>query len=292
MAVFGPDFVVKIGDVELSNLEIPATINFGGKQKIGKHQLPGGARILDAMTQDDDDITWEGMFTGPDAFARARQLDGYRKTGEQVTLSYHTLSYTAIVAEFVGNFERYYQVPYRIVLMVVEDLSLPPALSPGNSVFDLLNSDLAQTLETALALGMGISSAIPGPVASSVGVNPQTPGITAPVLTYGMSLDDLAAALTVVREDTDAIVTPSGVTVASVAQLVAALQVAQNQCAALMAESETVLGVATVPGGVTAGSPDPAAFLSYLATCDQAVQINQQDDYLTRMNRNTSSGAL
>lgn len=292
MSLLGPDFKLVLQDMTFSDMEIPGTINFGGKQILGIHQLPGGTRIIDVMSRDDADIEWEGIFLGPNATPRARQLDFYRATGQQVTLLYNTFQYECVVVDFHADFERFYQVPYRIRLAVIIDLSAPPQLAAQNSIFDLLTSDLASVLETGVALGMGIASALPSPVSSAAGINPGSTAITAPAAGDGMDLTALAEDLTVVEADIATVTTSVGVTAATVAQLEAALVTSENECAALMLQSETALDSAVAPGGVIAGQPDPAAFLAYMDICNQAAEIVAMNSLLQRMSKNAASGAL
>lgn len=292
MSYLAPDFSIALGGVTFKDDEIPSTISFGGTQKGGVHQLPGGVRVIDTMSADDTDIPFEGMFFGADAFVRARKIDVFRKSGQQLAFKYYKLNYLVVVWEFKADFERYYQIPYRITLKIVSDLSAPAQLPAANSVFDLLNSDMAHVLEVGLALGMGIVSSLPSPVASSNGINIQPNVITAPPVGDALDLTTLAADLTVVRADVSAIVTIEGVQPASIAQLVAALQLASTECGSLMSESDVTLGGASTPGGIVAGAPDPDAFLAYVDINTQAALIVDQGAYLSRMQANAASGAL
>jgi hypothetical protein len=292
MSMLGPDFKLVLQDVTFDGMEIPGSINFGGRQILGVHQLPGGTRIIDVMSRDDADIMWEGIFLGTNATQRARQLDFYRQTGQQVTLLYNTFQYLCIVEEFHADFERYYQVPYRITLKVVVDLSAPPQLAAQSSIFDLLTSDLASVLETGIALGMGIASALPSPVSSAAGISLSSTAISAPPAGDALDLTQLAADLTTVESDIATVTTSANVTAATVAQLEADLTASENECAALLLQSEAALDSASAPGGVISGQPDPAAFLSYMDICNQAAEIVAMNSLLTRMNKNAASGAL
>lgn len=119
--------------VILQLFEVPTEINFGGEQMLKVHQLVGGARIVDAMGRNDADITWEGMFTGPDALIRARYFDGKRTSGEVLTFNYFGFRYKVIIKSFNARVQLFYRIPYSITLQVVEDLTLPiPFIIPTN----------------------------------------------------------------------------------------------------------------------------------------------------------------
>ena len=130
-----------LGTVTFQGFEIPEKVNFGGKQSLITHKLPGGARVIDAMGRDDDDIAWGGRFRSNSAGPRARAVDAMKNAGRPVTLSWDAFRFQVVVSEFKADFERPYEIPYTITCHVVT----APSLSvPG--LADLLGSDLARTL--------------------------------------------------------------------------------------------------------------------------------------------------
>jgi hypothetical protein len=156
-------------DPSSSTLDVPDKMPWGGAQRIGVHQLPGGVRIVDAMGPDDLDITWSGMFFGPGATEKGRYLDYLRKRGGPVTLSWDAFQYTVIVERFEGDFERFYQVPYKVSCKVIEDLTQPVGIAMQNSVDDLVRADMTNVLSVAQALGMTVTGALPGPFSTTLG---------------------------------------------------------------------------------------------------------------------------
>lgn len=127
------DTFVTLGDIILQLFEVPEYINFGGEQMLKVHQLVGGARIVDAMGRNDADISWEGIFTGPDALIRARYFDGRRADGNVLTFSFFGFRYKVIIKAFNAQVKLAYRIPYNITLQVVEDLTLPiPFIIPTN----------------------------------------------------------------------------------------------------------------------------------------------------------------
>lgn len=138
-----PDLALTLGDFEFSRLEIPQSINFGGEQRIAVHKLVGGKRVADAMGRDDDPVSWSGMILGENALQRAKYLDNLRVNGNTLILSYHEMFYKVIVQEFKAEFERFYKIPYRISLLVVEDLTSPVTDIAPDGIDYLIQDDMA-----------------------------------------------------------------------------------------------------------------------------------------------------
>lgn len=113
--------VLILGPVAFDSFEVPARIDFGGRQRIFVHTLPGGARIIDTMGRDDARITWSGAFSGPDAALRARLLDILRSDGAVWTLAWDAFSYSVVIEEFQAQYERSNWIPYRVSCTVLAD---------------------------------------------------------------------------------------------------------------------------------------------------------------------------
>ena len=150
--------MLQLGTFLFEDFEIPERINFGGEHRLVTHRLMGGQRIIDAMGQDDADISWEGRFRGFDAAFRARQIDGLRQQGKKVSLVWHTFAYDVVVALFSADFERVNEVPYRITCRVVQDQAAAMGGLLSKGIDALLGDDLG-------ALGSAIK-AYSAPLAS------------------------------------------------------------------------------------------------------------------------------
>ena len=137
------DVVLQLGDITFDWFEIPEVIPFGGAQRLARHQLPGGRRVIQALGRDDAPIAWEGIFLGEQATDRARALDAMRVAGAPVTLSWHEFLFTVVVAECSLRFEHPARVPYQITCEVVEDLTAAITQAPRNSVDMTIREDLA-----------------------------------------------------------------------------------------------------------------------------------------------------
>ncbi len=112
-----------LGPVLFQGFELPSTIAWGGAQRLAIHRMPGGSRVIDAMGRDDNDITWAGIFTGPDAATRARGLDLMRSSGNLWPLTWGSFFYSVVIAKFEAQQVRSNWIPYQISCCVLQDES-------------------------------------------------------------------------------------------------------------------------------------------------------------------------
>lgn len=115
------DIVLILGPIAFQEFELPSGINFGGRQILAVHRLPGGTRIIDAVGRDDSLISFEGIFTGSNATLRARTLDALRVAGIPLQLNWDVFFYTVLIAEFAADYQNGWWIPYRIVCTVLQD---------------------------------------------------------------------------------------------------------------------------------------------------------------------------
>ncbi len=152
--------ILTLGAVVFQGFEVPENIRIGGEQALVVHKLPGGARTIDAMGPDDADIPWSGRFRGYQAESRARQLDGYRKAGQPLELTWSTYRYQVIVRSFEADYRQPFEIPYSITCMVVTDEG-SPILSGFPGLDQLIGSDLANAVTLGGAINVAsITSAI------------------------------------------------------------------------------------------------------------------------------------
>jgi hypothetical protein len=126
---------------------LPERIGFGGTQRLAVHRLPGGGRVIDALGRDDADIAWSGIFTGPDASARARLLDGMRVAGAALPLTWDAFYYTVLIERFEAQYAHPTWVPYKLSCTVLRDEAAPVAIATP----DLVGSLLADLTVAAVA---------------------------------------------------------------------------------------------------------------------------------------------
>jgi hypothetical protein len=146
-----------LGPVVFRNFEVPCGINFGGKQRLAVHRLPGGGRVIDALGRDDADICFAGIFCGDDATLRARLLDEMRVSGVLLPLTWDVFFYTVVIAQFQADYATSNWIPYKITCTVLRDEAsalIEAALSLGASVL----SDVGVAIAQAASVGVDISS--------------------------------------------------------------------------------------------------------------------------------------
>lgn len=155
------DGLVILGGFVFLDHEIPNKIPFGGKQAHKVHEFVGGQRVVDAMGPSPDDKKWSGRFRGASAIARAQTLDAMRIAGAAVELSWLGLFFTVLITEFNADTEKFYEVPYTITCVVVDD----PAASAGaapSSLDSLVGGDLASAYTILAAAAPAVSAALSG----------------------------------------------------------------------------------------------------------------------------------
>jgi hypothetical protein len=113
--------ILTLGPVVFDSFEIPENLSFGGRQRLVVHNLPGGVKIIDAMGRDDADLSWSGIFTGPQAADRARLLDLMRAEGGVLPLLWDSFCYSVIISRFSAEYRNPFWLPYRITCAVVRD---------------------------------------------------------------------------------------------------------------------------------------------------------------------------
>ena len=141
-----PFIQVQLGDIVFDDFEIPEKIPFGGAQRVVNHKLVGGLRIIDALGPDDIDIGWTGRFRGDLAKVRAQYLDGLRRAGLAVTLSWDDFTYQVVVVSFEADYERAYEIPYKISCLVVSDNRNPIGQQVQPNIDQVVNGDLANAV--------------------------------------------------------------------------------------------------------------------------------------------------
>ena len=149
-----------LGPVAFQDFELPGRIAFGGRQLVAVHQLPGGARVIDALGRDDAPLSWTGTFSGPSAAARALQLDLMRAEGLSWSLAWDVLSYLVVVTEFSASYERQNWIPYRIVCNVIADQT---------AVLEQAVVSLVQDLLGDVTAANGLASVDLSPALSAIG---------------------------------------------------------------------------------------------------------------------------
>ena len=99
--------VLQLGGFTFSGFSPPDLLPIGGKQAMNVHKLPGGARVIDTLGPDEEDITWRGTFFQNDAINVCVQLDAMRRSGRLTTLTFAGQSRQVVVGHFMYSIRRY-----------------------------------------------------------------------------------------------------------------------------------------------------------------------------------------
>lgn len=154
-----PNVKLMLGPVSFQDFELPADINFGGKQVLAVHQLANGQRVIDTMGPSESDIVFHGIFSGPTAAVRARLLDSFRTSGAPLGLTWESFCYSVVVSQFDANFKNPTWIPYRLSCSVVSDQAMPPDRS-SPSLLNAISADLTTASQIYSDTDIGFSNLI------------------------------------------------------------------------------------------------------------------------------------
>jgi hypothetical protein len=135
--------ILTLGDVTFQNYEIPEHIAVRTEHRAVVHRLVGGARVVDMLGADHAPIHWSGWFVGSTALDRALTLKSMHDDGLPLTLSWSEFLYKVVITEFEAEFQREYQIPYRISCTVVQDYLNDDGGGAVPGVDELINTDLS-----------------------------------------------------------------------------------------------------------------------------------------------------
>jgi hypothetical protein len=163
--------VLMLGPVAFQDFEVPAGINFGGRQLVAVHQLTDGQRIVDSIGPAESEISFSGVFSGADATSRARMLNSLRVAGGELSLTWDVFLYTVVLSRFDAGYENLLWIPYRISCTVVRDEAEVLAFSSislGNSIL----ADLSVAGNQCVGLGLdftNVEGSLANPAATTLG---------------------------------------------------------------------------------------------------------------------------
>jgi hypothetical protein len=176
---------VTLGLVTLEAFEIPATIAFGGKQRLAVHDLPGGGRVIDVLGGANTDITFGGIISGPDADTRAQLLDAMRTAGTSLPLSWGEQYFIVIISEADFDYRKPWWIPYRLRCVVQSNLVAAPASTALSA---------AASITADLASAAGFLNATQPALTAAQTALAQTGATTYGTTAYGQGLTALTAA--------------------------------------------------------------------------------------------------
>ena len=181
--------ILNLGGVLFQDFEIPEKITGGGAQSLDVKKFIGGARIIDALGSDDDEITWDGRFRGSVAEARCQQLDIMRKQGAPVTLTWSTFSYQVLIKRFKFDYQQPFEIPYSISLEVLLDNNAPPA-----GILQSLDQVFGTNLSSALDFGSTLSD-----ISDTLGISDLTDELGINATTESQNIASVTTALNTIQ---------------------------------------------------------------------------------------------
>ena len=131
------EIILTLGGIAFRDFEVPEQIIFGGRQTIAIHQTIGGGRVVDALGAADSQVLLSGVFSGPDATARAQALDAARSLGEPISLSWREFSYSVIIEALDMAYTKPWWIPFRLKLEVVRNFTAAAPTTLGQAVLDV-----------------------------------------------------------------------------------------------------------------------------------------------------------
>jgi hypothetical protein len=142
--------IVTLGGMTLESFEVPATISFGGSQRMAVHDLPGGGRVIDVLGAVSADITFAGIISGSDAETRVSLIDTMRISGAALVLGWDAQYCTVILREAVFDYEKPWWIPYRLRCIV-----------QNTAVFAAAIASAAASITADLAAAAGVLGGLP-----------------------------------------------------------------------------------------------------------------------------------
>jgi hypothetical protein len=175
--------IVTLGGMTLESFEIPATISFGGSQRMAVHDMPGGGRVIDLLGAVAADITFAGIISGPDAETRVAQINTMRTSGAALVLGWDAQYCTVILREALFDYEKPWWIPYRLRCVV-----------QNTTVFGAAVASAAASITADLATAGSLLSGLPVSLAAATGALAVTGATTFGTAAYVQSLVALTSA--------------------------------------------------------------------------------------------------
>lgn len=253
------DTILTLGGVAFEKMEVPEEIEgLGGEQALVVHRMIGGKRVVDAMGADEDDISWDGIFRGSQALQRAQAIDRMRRAGLPVEVSFGELVYTVVIQRFQFRYQRFYEIPYRILLVVKSNDNDPAPTGAQVGIDEMVASDAT--------LGGGLASAIADPILSR-------------------DVSRMTSAISGVQDFTQA--------TASVLQdVMAPIAAVQTRVGELISSTDAILGSVSAVGGIIPGlSYDELTgnLTSQIAAMTRSAELYDLQSVVGRMATNIQS---
>lgn len=250
-----PNTTLQLGDFVFSELEIPATMPFGGDQALSVHRLIGGTKVVDAMGASPREVSWSGLLLGATASDRARYLDTLRVQGLPLDLTWSSFKYSVIVRSFAGEFRRAYEMAYTITCEVISDSTTPVTTLAASSADRAISQDAATAASLTTSVGDAPLSGLMSTVKSAI--------------------SQVSSFATAARSTINGVIQP--------------IAAAQAQVKTLIASASNTIAEVTTFGGVLPGNPVAtmaAKLTGQVTAATQLVDLHNLDFTLGRLTKN------
>ncbi|GBR46396.1 hypothetical protein [Gluconobacter roseus] len=166
----GSSSPVILGNLVLTGIEVPDTLQVGGRQMLVVHRLPGGGRVVDALGNDPGRLELKGRFLGPDAQMRAQAVERMRMAGQQVAFSAAGLSVQVWIAQFTYVYQAKGAVcSYTLILERPQETA---STQTSSTLSGVLGDDVGSALDSFSGVVSNVSEGVftaAGQVSSVVG---------------------------------------------------------------------------------------------------------------------------
>ena len=134
---------VTIGGFNLTGFEAPQHLNVGGQQKLAVHDFPGGIRTIQSLGAfPPEEISWEGVFLGSNAWDRAYALDLLRVNGSSVDLLFGNWGYSGKIKHLEIIARHQWLCRYRIFFIPSVDIATPVTKPVTQNSTQIVNNSM------------------------------------------------------------------------------------------------------------------------------------------------------
>ena len=151
---------MQIGPITLNDFEIPQSVTFGGRYRLAVHKSAYGTRVIESLGPDENDIQFQGIFSGPTAEDRARALNELRLSGNPIWLSWNSFQYKVVISRFNLTYRNPSWILYKATCVIVHQPAAAALQAQSAQVQIAADFQNAQTMATVL--GIDVAQIVPG----------------------------------------------------------------------------------------------------------------------------------
>ena len=148
--------ILSLGGFTFSGFSPPDLLPVGGKQEMNIHKLPGGARVIDILGPQEDDISWRGTFFQNDAINMCVQLDALRRSGRLVPLRFAGQSRMVVVGSFIYSIRRFPMWVEYVITCVVNQQPPSSGAASSSGIDAATSSDASTAADVSTSTGSDV----------------------------------------------------------------------------------------------------------------------------------------